>query len=761
MNLASATSISLLALSAALHSATAQPSPKPMNSSDAFLEQYAATRRFAAGRPASITLTPEGSAVLFLRSGPRSFEQNLYEIDAATGQERVLLTVDKVLAGQKEQLSKEELARRERARISSRGITHFDLSDDGKQLLVPLSGRLFVVDRASGSSREIKGAPGFPIDPSLSPDGAALACVRDGDLYVTSLTGPSSGSEKRLTTGATDHITHGLSEFVAQEEMGRSHGYWWSPDGAAIAYETSDTTGVEMFHIADPTDPSKTASEWPYPRPGKPNANVNLALISTRGGPSTQVSWDHDTYPYLARVTWSKNAPLTLLVQNRAQTEQLLLAVDTATGSTTTLLKETDPAWINLEPANPTWLADGQSFLWMTEGGKPGGEWQLELRSRKGDLIRTLTQKGFGLHGLIAADESTGVVYVAASPEPTQSHIFRVPLDGHNKPVALTSSQAHYSATFSHAPDATRKIYVQSSHTLDGDIATRVMHIDGSSPHDIKSVAEEPPFKAKVELTTVTPTWGDPGRTFCAALIRPANFDASKKYPVLAMVYAGPSTQTVSTAGRGYLLNQWFANRGFVVVSLDCRGTPGRGRDWERVIKEKKGHGDLIDVELTDICDGLKALGQKYPEMDLTRVGVSGWSFGGYFSAMAAMRRPDVFKAAVAGAPVTDWADYDTHYTERYMGTPQDNSQGYKDSSVLTYAKDLRVPLLLIHGTADDNVYFMHSLKLTEALFRAGKPFEFLPLAGFTHMVPDPLVTIRLENRIAEFFEHHLNAASQ
>ena len=243
---------------------------------------------------------------------------------------------------------------------------------------------------------------------------------------------------------------------------------------------------------------------------------------------------------------------------------------------------------------------------------------------------------------------------------------------------------------------------------------------------------------------------------YFSTLIRPHGFEsaAKRKYPVIVDVYGGPSHQQVVASMRQYLLDQWLADQGFIVVAIDGRGTPGRGRDWERAIA-----GHFGSVPLDDQVEALKLLGAKHPEMDLDRVGITGWSFGGYMSALAILRRPDVFKAAVAGAPVTDWMDYDTCYTERYLGVPGDGRypDAYQEGSLLTYAADLSRPLLLIHGTADDNVYFRHSLKLEEALFRAGKQAEFLPLSSFTHMVPDPVVRTRLEERIARFFHAHLD----
>jgi dipeptidyl-peptidase-4 len=287
---------------------------------------------------------------------------------------------------------------------------------------------------------------------------------------------------------------------------------------------------------------------------------------------------------------------------------------------------------------------------------------------------------------------------------------------------------------------------VQSFSGLSGERRQQVRGAEGRVLASLRSVAEQPPFLPNLELTTA----GDAPR-FHAAVLRPRSFEKGRRYPVIVSVYGGPHVQTVTAARERYLVQQWIADHGFVVVSLDGRGTPARGRAWERAIR-----GDLIELPLADQVAGLQALGRKHPEMDLSRVGIYGWSFGGYFSALAVMRRPDVFHAAVAGAPVADWRDYDTHYTERYMGLPDENARGYERSSALSWAKRLSRPLLIIHGTADDNVYFTHSLKLSDALFRAGRPHEFLPLSGFTHMVPDPLVTERLYARIVGFLREHL-----
>ncbi len=704
---------------------------------DSFLEDYAATRRFSLGTPRSVKLTPDGSAALFLRSGPRSFVQDLYEFDTQTGQERRLLTASDILSGAVEVLSEAEKARRERMRVSARGIASYQLSQNGTKILVPLSGRLFVVDRDSGKVMELHSDAGYPIDPQFSPDASQVTCVRDGEVYVIDV---ASGAERKLTNGATGHITHGLSEFVAQEEMGRHHGTWWSPDGTIIVYQKTDTAMLETMHIMDATHPEKPPGTWPYPRPGKANAVVSLGLMSIGGGETVWVQWDRDRYPYLATVKWKENAPLTILVQNREQTEHLLLSVDEHTGYTTTLLVERDDAWINLDQSMPHWLPDGQTFLWTTERN---GSWQLERRARDGAPMTVITKPDFGYRSFVSYDEKANAVYVIGSDDPIHRYLYRVAIDSaSSSPKRITPARGNHGVTFSkdHA------VYYHAFSGANGTVDRVMRRADGSEIGRLKSMAEAPPFMANLELTTV----GD-APSFHAALIRPRNFDPSIRYPVIVYVYGGPHAQMVGASPRRYLLQQWMADHGYIVVTLDGRGTPSRGRAWERATKN-----NLIDIPLDDQVAGLQALGAKYAEMDLSRVGIYGWSFGGYFSAMAVMRRGDVYHAGVAGAPVADWLDYDTHYTERYMGLPEKNADGYEKSSVLTYAENLSRPLMIIHGTADDNVYFMHSLKMSNALFRAGKHHEFLVLSDFTHMVADPLVTMRLNSRIMAFFERSL-----
>ncbi|MHC5109929.1 MAG: S9 family peptidase [Planctomycetota bacterium] len=707
----------------------------------AVLREYALTKRYSAGRPRSIKLTPDGSFILYLKSKPDSSVLDLYAFDTAAGTERMLLTAEKILGSEKEELTVEEKARRERMRITSRGIVSYELSRDGSKILVPLSNRLFVVGLEDGGVHEIKSDHGFPIDAKFSPDGARISSVRNHEIHVYDL---DTNSESRLTHDAGDKITNGEAEFVAQEEMGRHSGYWWSPDSTRIVYQQTDNSELEMMYIADALHPEKPPNAWPYPRPGKKNAAVKLGIMPSTGGDTSWINWDQDRYPYLATVKWKENAPLTLLVQNRRQTEQALLEVDPDTGSTVVLLTEVDPAWINLDQSMPMWLPDGSGFLWTSERN---GAWQVELRGREGKLLETLTPpEPHMAPGVFMHARKDGLsLWYNGSGNPTESHVYRVDYRNGGKPAAprrLTSDSGSHAFSFSRGAE----VFVHRATLMDGTQSITVHRADGTTIGEIRSNARKPPFVPQLELTTVGRQ-----RKMHAAIIRPRNFQEGNSYPVIVYVYGGPHAKVVQADPMRYFRQQWLADHGFIVVALDGRGTPGRGREWERAIK-----GDLIDKPLEDQVEGLRALGAEFPEMDLSRVGIYGWSFGGYFSAMAVLMRPDIYHVGIAGAPVTDWLDYDTHYTERYMDLPSRNEEGYEAASALTYADQLSRPLLLIHGSADDNVYFKHSLNLSRALFAAGKSHDMLVLSGFTHLVTGPKATPNLYGQMAEYFIEHL-----
>jgi dipeptidyl-peptidase-4 len=717
----------------------------PPASPDTFLRQYAETRAFSNGLPTQVRPTADGRWVLFLRSEATAQVQSLFAFEVKSGKTEQVLTAEALLAGATQSLSVAERAQLERKRISARGFTGFDLSGDGKTLVTVLSGRVYLLDVGALTSGKAVAASARPLPlegvlaPRLSPDGQKLGYVKDWDVHVLDV---SSGKSRQLSTGGTERLSHGLAEFVAQEEMDRFEGFWWSPDGRYLAYEESDTSDVETFTIQDAARPEQPANTFPYPRPGKANAKVRLGIVATAGGPTTWVAWDTERYPYLTRVVWPKKGPLSVLVENRAQTEEVLLAVTPASGASRVLLTERDPAWLNVPRGKPvpSWLEDGSGFFWLTERS---GAWEVEFHTPDGTLSGTWVGGKDGFVSLAGYDPVEKALYFHAAPQAPDTVVMRVRGSGRPERV-FPGGGERTSQHLELSEDGS--VRVLTSPALDGTVRTEVKDRAGKTLGVLPSVATEPPFVPKVEYRQV----GERG--FWTTVVRPRAAIPGQKLPVLVACYGGPHANVVQAMPRLYFLSQWQADQGFIVVGFDGRGTPRRGRAWERAIKD-----DFAGVILDDQVAALQALAAIVPEMDLSRVGIAGWSFGGYLSALAVLKRPDVFHAAVAGAPVVDWLDYDTYYTERYLGIPPEAGAVYARNGLLGEAPNLQRPLLLLHGTSDDNVYFFHSLKLANALFRAGRQqFQFLPLSGFTHMVADPVVTERLQRLEVDFLKAHL-----
>ena len=719
-----------------------------------FLDRYSITRGFRSGQPTAIAIPQGGGQVLFLRSGPRDRVQSLWAFDVKSGSEREILNGAKLLGGGEETLSPEERARRERLRLTSRGLSSFQLSRDGKSILVPYSGRLFLFDRGSGSSRELAaeraGAPALPPadDPRLSPDGTKLALVRNGELRVLDLAAAGAGGagpnspERVIARPESAGVTYGLPEFVAQEEMDRFEGYWWSPDSRFLLVQRNDESALERLRIMDPSNPTKAPEEHPYPRPGMANADVRLAIYPADGGTPVPVGWDHAAWPYLCRVRWADKGPLAIYLMDRRQQQASLLSVDPATGRTAPLLGEHDAAWINLPDGAPIWLPDGRTFLWLSEHDDTGPALELQQADA---TSRRLTPAGLRVRKLLGIDTQGTRAWVLASDEPTETHLWSVDLKKPWKVKRANPAIGIEDAVCS--PDGGTVVrWLAPEHG-----ATRwfVEDAQGKPLGELKSVAEDPGVEPQVEWTRTGP---DSLRTF---IVRPRDFKQGQRYPVIDWAYAGPHSQRVVRSARRYELEQWLADQGFIVLTVDGHGTPGRGRTFERAIR-----GDFIGHAIDDHKRALKELCARYPEMDATRIGAFGWSFGGFYAAQAVLHAPDVYKASVAGAPVVDWHDYDTFYTERYLGVPPVDSAAYTRSSVLLKAASLSRPLLVIHGTADDNVYFVNSLKLADALNRANRSWSFLPLPGQTHIVSAPEQVRQVYERSLEFFHRELGGIS-
>ncbi|MBS1089413.1 DPP IV N-terminal domain-containing protein [Gluconobacter wancherniae] len=689
----------------------------------------AKTRNGTLGLPIRAQMTPDGRSALFVRSGPSDTRLHLYRYDLADHSTHELAAP----ASGPETLSVAEKARRERARQSMSGIAEYQLSDDGQTVLASEGGHLERVDLQTGKVSPISGDW---IAPRLSPNGKMLAVVKDNDLYSVDL---ATNHETRLTTGGTETLTHGLAEFAAAEELERADGAWWSPDNQQLLFEEADTSGVEKHYITNPQSPQSAPVEFRYPRAGTENAKTRFGLVSASGGPVRWISWDHDAFPYLGRVVWRKNGGLFVVLLNRAQTQEQLLSVDAATGAAKPILSQSDAAWIELDPRAasgghdlPVALADGSGFLWAADRGK---NWQLELHAPDGRLKTVLTPPNLPYVALNDYDAASGTLTVTVRQNRIDNEVVHISLkDGSVSPI-VTEHGIHNV----HFTPGAHAMMVDNFLSADGTRQALLRDRDGHILGTLPSVAETPKIKMHVQFTTAG------ARDLDAAIIRPEGFVAGHHYPVALSVYAGPGVKLVHDTPSSFIDDQCLANQGYIVVTLDGRGTPGRNHDFERAIK-----GNLIDAPLQDQVDGLQALGKRFPELDLSRTGVYGWSFGGYFTAMATIRRPDVFKVGVAGAPPVDFADYDTAYTERYLGVPKADAEGYRKSNVLTYASNLQRPLLLMHGITDDNVYFENTMKLTQELLHDGKPYDLLLLPG-THMLPDPVIRARVTERRVQF----------
>jgi dipeptidyl-peptidase-4 len=701
--------------------------------SDSFPKRHARTQRFTLGAPRSFTVAPDGSRVAFLRSGTGTDRANsLWVLDVEEGGERVAADPRALLGDTEERLSPEERARRERSREGGAGIVGYATDSAVELASFALSGRLFTAELRVGTARELP-TPGPVIDPRPSPDGRHVAYVARGALRVV---GAEGDGDRALAEADGEGVTYGLAEFVAAEEMARSRGFWWSPESDRLLVARVDDTPVQRWWISDPAHPGRDPQHVPYPAAGTPNADVRLFLVGLDGG-RTEVLWDRARYPYLARVHWSAAGAPLLLVQARDQRSQLYLAVDTASGTTRMVHADEDPIWLELFPGAPCWSPSGHLVRIADEGGArvlAVGE-------------RPLT--GAQLHLRAVLDVGADDVLVSASAgeeaaeaETGEVHVYRVNELGVER---LSQEPGVHSAV------RAGNVTVLVSATLDRPGARVRVLRDGKPTATIASYAEDPGLSPRVTLTQ-----GGARRVPCAVLM-PTDYHGDAPLPVLLDPYGGPHGQRVVAAHNAHLTSQWFADQGFAVVVADGRGTPGRSPAWEKALKD-----DVAAVVLQDQVDTLHALAADFP-LDLDRVAIRGWSFGGYLAALAALRRPDVFHAAVVGAPVTDLRLYDTHYQERYLGDPGEQPDVYRRNSViddagLVDAAEPHRPMMVIHGLADDNVVVAHSLRLSSALLAAGRPHEVLPLSGVTHMTPQESVAENLLRLQVDFLKRSLPA---
>ncbi|WP_399131872.1 alpha/beta fold hydrolase [Streptomyces sp. ITFR-16] len=677
--------------------------------------------RFTLGAPRAFTVSPDGGRVVFLRSGSGTDRAGrLWVLDLADGapRERVVADPAVLLGGSAERLSAQERARRERSREGSAGIVGYAVDAAAELAAFALSGEVYVAELRAGTARALP-VPGPVIDPRPSPDGRHIAYVSKGALRVVG----AGGEEDRALLEPEDaQISYGLAEFIAAEEMQRSRGFWWSPESDRLLVARVDDSPVRRWWIADPAHPDRKPAEVAYPAAGTPNAEVGLFVVGL-DGKRTEVVWDRALFPYLARVHWSSAGAPLLLVQARDQQSQLCLAVDPESGETRTVHADEDPVWLELFPGVPAWAPDGRLVRIADEGGA--------RVLAVGD--RPLTGAQLQIRQVLDIGESDILVEAtagetAAEPEIGESHVYRVNELGVER---VSQGVGVHSAVRSGA------VTVLVSASPEGPGATARVLRDGKEIAVVASHAERPVLSTRPVLTE-----GGARRIPCAVLLPTGYKESDGPLPVLMDPYGGPHGRRVVAAHNPHLTSQWFADQGFAVVVADGRGTPGRSPGWEKAVKNN------LALSLDDQVEALHALAERFP-LDLDRVAIRGWSFGGFLAGMAALRRPDVFHAAIVGAPVTDQRLYDTHYTERYLGDPARQPEVYADNSLLTdeglsHAAGQVRPMMIIHGLADDNVVVAHTLRLSSALLAAGRPHEVLPLSGVTHMTPQEKVAENL-----------------
>ncbi|MFD9889083.1 prolyl oligopeptidase family serine peptidase [Amycolatopsis sp. NPDC059027] len=662
-----------------------------------FLRRQSRTQRFTLGAPKEFRVAPDGSRVLFLRAetgtDPR---HSLWSLDLASGEETKLVDAAELLPGE-EELPAEERARRERSRETGGGVVGYAVDDAFTVAAFSLSGKLYTLDLRSGAVSVL--VEGSVIDPRPNPSGTHVAYVRDRRLRVIEL---ATGEDRALVEEDGEDIAWGLAEFIAAEEMDRVRGYWWAPDGRSLLVERSDRGPVPRWTIADPANPQNPANVVAYPAAGTANADVSLAVLGLDG---SRVDVARGDWEYLVSVHWSAAGRPLLTVQSRDQRRMEILALDVADGSVGTLHAEVDGRWVEITQGVPAWTSGGK----LVRESAADGDHRLVV-----DGV-AVTPPGTQVRSVLHVGDE--VLFSASEADSTQIHVYRTE-NGTVRRLS-TADGVHHGA-------GSAALTVIASWSLEYSGPRVSVLRDGERVAEIVSSTVDPEVVPNLTWLTL----GERGLR--AALLLPRGYEESEgKLPVLLDPYGGPHAQRVLQSRNAFLTSQWLADQGFAVLVADGRGTPGRGPEWEKAIA-----GRLADVTLADQVDALHAAAELHPELDLERVAIRGWSYGGYLSALAVQRRPDVFHAAVAGAPVTDWSLYDTHYTERYLGTPQENPHTYEQNSLIADAGELSRALLIIHGLADDNVFVAHALRLSSALLAKGRPHVFLPLAGATHMTP-------------------------
>ncbi len=710
----------------------------------------------------AVRFSPDGRLVTFLK--PRAGDVNVLDLwcyDIGRREQRLLVDA-RALVPEERVLSAEEEARRERQRIAAlRGIVDYTWSPDSRALLFPLDGDLYWYDLrepAERAVRQLTATEAAETDARISPRGRYVSFVRGQDLHVLEL---ASGRETRLTEGGGGLVSHGMAEFIAQEEMDRDTGYWWSPDERHIALTRVDETPVQEVERFEVLADGFNVYSQRYPAAGTANARVDLGIVATGGGEIRWLDLGPEPDIYLARVAWFPGSDrLAVQRQTRDQRRLDLLSYPLAGGEPVLLLSEASDTWVDLHD-DLHFLPGRRQFIWASQ---QSGHKHLYLYGYDGRLVRALTAGDWDVAGerqqaaVLGVDEARGLVYfMATEKSPLERHLYVASLDTRRpaSPRRITTADGWHALVM--AKDARRYMQTYSDPTQPPQVSVHDVTGRRLAWIEENRLGPEHPY-APYLARHVAPEYGtaaaEDGTPLYWQLFRPPGFDPAERHPAVVMVYGGPGVQTVQRRWgdrRGNMVIQALVQRGYVVFALDNRGSSGRGVAFASAL-----HRRLGDVEVRDQLVGAEFL-KTLPGVDPGRLGVFGWSYGGYMTLMLMLKSPETFRAGVAGAPVTDWRLYDTHYTERYLGTPQEDPTVYEAASVLPHVDSLEGRLLVIHGMADDNVLFTNTTTLIDRLTRADRLFEVLPYPGSKHAALTFTDTGRHGwKSVLDFFDRHL-----
>ncbi|WP_249311478.1 S9 family peptidase [Pseudoalteromonas ruthenica] len=702
--------------------------------------------------PVKLKFSPDGSRVTYLQGKKEDYNRyDLWEYNLKDNSNRMLVDSQALFSGP-ENLSDEEKARRERQRIFGRGILEYTWSKDGQALLFPLNGDLYYYQLASGESRKLTDTEAFETDARFSPKGNFVSFIRDQNLYALEL---ASGKEIQLTQDGGGVIKNGMAEFVAQEEMSRMTGYWWSGDEQKIAFTRIDESPVEEAIRNEIYADEVKLFNQRYPYTGTDNVAIELGVVHID---DKQVDWidlGTDKDIYIARAKWLKdNHTLSYQWQNRSQQELELRFYDSAEKTQRVAVKESSDTWINLH-FDLKFLQDKEHFIWASERD---GYKHLYLYKVDGTLVRQITQGDWIVESLKGVDEQNGVVYFAGRKDtPLESHLYSIPLFEAGEITRITAAGEYHNVVL--AEDSKTFIDRASSVNRPPYVALRKTNGDFVTWLEQNAIDEQHPLSPYTS-DLVEPEYGtikaQDGQVMHYRLFKPRKLNKKQKHPVIVNVYGGPHAQRVTNSWRSKnLYFQYMVQQGYVVFQLDNRGSYNRGKRFEDVIYKHLG-----ESEVQDQIKGVEFL-RTLDYVDPQRIGIYGHSYGGYMALMGMFKAGDYFKAGVSGAPVTDWSLYDTHYTERYLGHPKTNAKGYEQSAVFPYSDGLKGPLMIYHGMADDNVLFTHATKLFKQLQDKALPFEMMTYPGSKHSLRGKKVQTHLHHTITDFFNRHFDMAQE